>query len=219
MCFLHCYIRVVSRLKEQEQRLACHPMKYHWRNNETGLGRLVTGDYSKWPTNDQFRRSEHTLLQLFRGGGGSYFPYILLNGIETMFSQLAKQSHWILSADCSIAHEHIRPVDLPVNTFSSFPTETEKMAVEGKSLALLLVSYFLLRKKFSLLTWTLNLDNCMCERSIAVQWDAVFVVKARFPCLGCRIVTNSWTCVSLIHFTKLLNKKNWRKFEGFICRF
>ena len=51
------------------------------------------------------------------GGGGSYFPYILLNKIETMFSQLSKQSHWKLSADCSIAHEHIRPVDLPVNTF------------------------------------------------------------------------------------------------------
>ena len=46
----------------------------------------------------------------------------------------------------------------------------------------------------------------MCERSIAVE-DAVFVVKARFPCLGCRIITNSCTCVSLIHFTKLLNKK------------
>ena len=71
-----------------------------------------------------------------------------LNGIETMFSQLAKQSHWKLSADSSIAHEHILPVNLPVNTFS---TENEKMAVEGKSLALLLVSYFLLRKKFSLL--------------------------------------------------------------------
>ena len=54
-----------------------------------------------------------------RGGGGSYFPYILLNEIQTMFSQLAKQSHRKLSADCSIAHEHIRPVDLPVNTFSN----------------------------------------------------------------------------------------------------
>ena len=51
--------------------------------------------------------------------GGSYFPYIILNKIETMFSQLAKQYHWKLSADCSIAHEHIRPVDLPVNTFSN----------------------------------------------------------------------------------------------------
>ena len=53
------------------------------------------------------------------GGGASYFPYILLNEIQTMFSQLAKQSHWKLSADCSIAHEHIRPVDLSVNTFSN----------------------------------------------------------------------------------------------------
>ena len=26
------------------------------------------------------------------GGGGSNFPYILLNEIQTMFSQLAKQS-------------------------------------------------------------------------------------------------------------------------------
>ena len=53
------------------------------------------------------------------GGGGSYFPYILLNEIQTMFSQLANQSHRKLSADCSIAHEHIRPVDLPVNTYSN----------------------------------------------------------------------------------------------------
>ena len=99
------------------------------------------------------------------GGGGSYFPYILLNEIETMFSQLAKQSHWKLSADSSIAHKHI----LPVNKSTRFPTETEKMAVEGKSLPLLLVSYFLLRKKFSHLKWTLNLDNCMCEHSVAVE--------------------------------------------------
>ena len=36
----------------------------------------------------------------------------------------------------------------------------------------------------------------------------MFVVKARFPCLECCIVTNSCTCVSLIHFVKLLNKLN-----------
>ena len=60
------------------------------------------------------------LLQNRGGGGGeTYFSYILLNEIQTMFSQLAKQSHRKLSADCSIAHEHIRPVDLPVNTFSN----------------------------------------------------------------------------------------------------
>ena len=54
-----------------------------------------------------------------KGGGGSYFPYILLNEIETMFSQLAKQSHWKLSADSSITHEHILSVNLPVHTFSN----------------------------------------------------------------------------------------------------
>ena len=54
-----------------------------------------------------------------QGGGGNYFPYILLNEIETMLSQLAKQSHWKLSGDSSIAHEHILPVNLPVNTFSN----------------------------------------------------------------------------------------------------
>ena len=33
------------------------------------------------------------------GGGGSYFPYILLNQIQTMFSQLAKRSARVLPAD------------------------------------------------------------------------------------------------------------------------
>ena len=55
----------------------------------------------------------------------------------------------------------------------------------------------------------------MCERSIAVE--------TRFPCLGCRIVTNSCTCVSLIHFTKLLNKTIEESSKGlfvvFLARF
>ena len=38
-------------------------------------------------------------------GGGSYFPYIPLNEIKTMFSQLAKQSLRKLSADTFTAHE------------------------------------------------------------------------------------------------------------------
>ena len=110
---------------------------------------------------------------------------------------------------------------LSTSLSTRFPTETEKMEVEGKSLPLLLVSYFLLRKKFSLLKWTLNLDNCMCERSVAVETRFLLWKPDRllFVMWSCRIVTNSCTCVSLIHFTKLLNKKNWRKFEGFICRF
>ena len=65
----------------------------------------------------------------------SYFPYILLNEIETMFSQLAKQSHGKLSADSPIAHKQIRLVNSCLST--------EKMAIEDESLALLLAGYFL----------------------------------------------------------------------------
>ena len=40
-------------------------------------------------------------LQKFKsgGGGGSYFPNILLNEIQTMFSQLTKRSARVLPAD------------------------------------------------------------------------------------------------------------------------
>ena len=41
-----------------------------------------------------------------RGGGGDYFPFILFNEIKTTLSQLAKQSHWNISADNSIADEN-----------------------------------------------------------------------------------------------------------------
>ena len=42
------------------------------------------------------------------GGGrerGSYFPYILLNEIQTMFSQLAKRSSRVLPADMCTDHD------------------------------------------------------------------------------------------------------------------
>ena len=39
-------------------------------------------------------------------GGGSYFPYILLNEIQTMFSQLAKRSARVLPADLCTHHAH-----------------------------------------------------------------------------------------------------------------
>ena len=38
--------------------------------------------------------------------GGSYFPYILLNEIQTMFSQLAKRSARVLPADLCTDHTH-----------------------------------------------------------------------------------------------------------------
>ena len=40
------------------------------------------------------------------GEGGSYFPYILLNEIQTMFPQLAKRSARVLPADLYTDHEH-----------------------------------------------------------------------------------------------------------------
>ena len=40
------------------------------------------------------------------GGGGSYFPYILLNEIQTMFSQLARRSARVLPADLCTDHAH-----------------------------------------------------------------------------------------------------------------
>ena len=43
-----------------------------------------------------------------RGGGGGerYFPYIFLNEIQTMFSQLAKRSAKVLPADLCADHAH-----------------------------------------------------------------------------------------------------------------
>ena len=40
------------------------------------------------------------------GRGISYFPYILLNEIQTMFSQLAKRSERVLPADLCTDHVH-----------------------------------------------------------------------------------------------------------------
>ena len=46
------------------------------------------------------------------GGGGSYFPYILLNEIQMMFSQLAKRSARVLPADLCTDHAHyVKTID------------------------------------------------------------------------------------------------------------
>ena len=45
-------------------------------------------------------------------GEGSYFPYILLNEIQTMFSQLAKRSARVLPADLCTDHAHyVKTID------------------------------------------------------------------------------------------------------------
>ena len=60
------------------------------------------------------------------GGGGSYFPYILLNEIQTMFSQLAKRSASVLPADLCTDHAHYVKIHR-----STVLRRNKNMAVEG----------------------------------------------------------------------------------------
>ena len=60
------------------------------------------------------------------GGGGSYFPYILLTEMQTMFSQLAKRSAKVLPADLCTDHAHYVK-----NHRSTVLRKNENMAVEG----------------------------------------------------------------------------------------
>ena len=60
------------------------------------------------------------------GCGGSYFPYILLNEIQTMFSQLAKRSAKVLPADLCTDHAHYIKIHR-----STVLRRNENMAVEG----------------------------------------------------------------------------------------
>ena len=48
----------------------------------------------------------YLLKGLRQGVGGSYFPYILLNEIQTMLSQLAKRSARFLPTDLCTDHAH-----------------------------------------------------------------------------------------------------------------
>ena len=65
-------------------------------------------------------------IVLGRDGGGSYFPYILLNEIQTMFSQLAKRSTRFLPADLCTDHAHYVK-----NHKSTVLRRNKSMAVEG----------------------------------------------------------------------------------------
>ena len=61
-------------------------------------------------------------------GKGSYFPHILLNEIQTMFSQLAKQSARVLPADLCTDHAHYvknhRSTVLRRNKYCNYPLTT-----------------------------------------------------------------------------------------------
>ena len=63
-------------------------------------------------THNKFRCTttmNHNITYLIAGGGGgvaSYFPYILLNENQMMFSQLAKRSERAFPADLCTDHAH-----------------------------------------------------------------------------------------------------------------
>ena len=63
-------------------------------------------------------------------GGGSYFPYILLNEIQTMFLQLAKRSARVLPADLCTDHAHYVKIHR-----STVLRRNKKMAVEGRTVS------------------------------------------------------------------------------------
>ena len=73
-------------------------------------------------------------------GRGSYFPHILLNEIQTMFSQLAKQSARVLPADLCTDHAHYVK-----NHRSTVLRKNKNMAVEGGTVS---HYYILVIRKF-----------------------------------------------------------------------
>ena len=75
-----------------------------------------------------------------RAGGESYFPYILLNEIQTMFSQLAKRSARILPADLCTDHAHYVKIHR-----STVWRRKKNMAVEGGTVS---HYYILVIRKF-----------------------------------------------------------------------
>ena len=73
-------------------------------------------------------------------GEGSYFPYILLNEIQTMFSQLAKRSARVVPAD--LCTDHVHYVKKPRSTVLR---KNKNMAVEGGTVS---HCYILVIRKF-----------------------------------------------------------------------
>ena len=70
------------------------------------------------------------LIRLGRGVGGSYFPNIVLNEIQTMSSQLAERSARILPADLCTDHVHYVK-----NHRSTVLGRNKNMADEGRTVS------------------------------------------------------------------------------------
>ena len=63
-------------------------------------------------------------------GAGSYFSYILLNEIQTLFAQLAKRSARVLPADFCTDHVHYVKIHR-----STVLRRNKNMAVEGTTVS------------------------------------------------------------------------------------
>ena len=87
-----------------------------------------------WPS---VRTYVHTYV---RAGGGSYFPYILLNEIQTMFS---KRSARVLPADLCTDHAHYVK-----NQRSTGLRKNKNMAVEGGTVSHYYILVFFSVKQF-----------------------------------------------------------------------
>ena len=87
---------------------------------------------------ENMRLGDNTLNNESRRG--SYFPYILLNEIPTMFSQLAKRSARLLPADLCTDHAHYVK-----NHRSTVLRRNKIMAVEGGTVS---HYYILVIRKF-----------------------------------------------------------------------
>ena len=86
------------------------------------------------------RLKRETSRNVLGRGGGRYFPYILLNEIQTMFSQLAKRSARVLPADLCTDHAHYVK-----NHRSTVLRRNKNMAIEGGTVS---HDYILVIRKF-----------------------------------------------------------------------
>ena len=74
------------------------------------------------------------------GEGGNHIPYILLNEIQTMVSQLPKRSAKVLPPDLRVDHVHyVKTID------QRFSEGTKNMAAQGRTVS---HNYILVIRKF-----------------------------------------------------------------------
>ena len=129
--------KVIFISKFQSVHANCHKLN----DNCNKASKLATSDNITTAPYTSFFEISSQLGSYQPGGGrgGSYFPYILLNEIQTMFSQLAKRSARILPADLCNDHAHY------LKNHRSTVLGKTKTAVEGGTVS---HYYILVIRKF-----------------------------------------------------------------------